>query len=81
MTTKLILFIIFFILFIRLINGVFKFIYRGLGHNPSSSKFDHRNNRYKKKGDVNIDHVPNENNKGQNKGYGGGEYIDYEEIK
>ena len=31
--------------------------------------------------DLNIDYVPENKNKKKKKGYGGGEYVDYEEVK
>lgn len=82
MTTKLIIFILFFILLIRVINFGFKLIYKAVGRDPSSHRFDRRQQRRDKtkKGEINIDHIPNKKGGKFGDDYKGGEYVDYEEL-
>lgn len=82
MATKLILFIILFIILIRVINFGFKMLYKAMGKDPSSQRFN-KQNQYRnraKKGNINIDHVPNKKGGKFGNDYKGGEYVDYEEL-
>jgi len=49
-----------------------------LGQDPAQRNFRGKSKK-SKDGNVNIDHVPKDK-KGGNKGYKGGEYVDYEEL-
>lgn len=76
--------------------GVYKainFIFRILftlsgGKRPTSRSFNWGNSRQQSQqrrrapnSDLNIDYVPGDKDKKNKKGYGGGEYVDYEEVK
>ena len=78
--TKLLLFIIIFLLLIRIINAVFKGIYRVTGE-PQKNKSKYYERNRPKEGEITIDEMPGDK-KGKGNGHiKGGEYIDYEEVK
>jgi hypothetical protein len=67
------LLVLFWILF-RAVGMVIKMV---IGSNPDTRQTRYSNpNNPKRKGDINIDHNP----KKSNKGYEGGEYVDYEDV-
>lgn len=80
--TKLLLFILIFILFIRLLNSVFKGIYRIYGTEPKGrSRGGYYQKHREKKGEIHIDNMPNKKGGKFGDDFKGGEYIDYEEVK
>ena len=79
--TKLILFILIFIIFIRVVNLLFRGIYRMYGAHPNKrNKQNFTRKNSKKVGEINIDHMPDKKGKFGND-FKGGDYIDYEEVK
>ena len=79
--TKLILFIIIFLLFIRIVNAIFKGIYKVTGEpqNKNKGRFYHRNRS--SEGEITIDQAPDEKDSKRKSTFKGGEYIDYEDVK
>ena len=67
-----------------LILGFFLFIIYNLLILPFKRRAPVDENRDRRKkpvdGNVNIDYDPKEKHKNENKGYKGGEYVDYEEV-
>ena len=71
--------------------GVYKvinFLFRILFTLSGGKRTAHRNfntgqtqRRRAPNSDLNIDYVPEDKEKKNKKGYGGGEYVDYEEVK
>ena len=61
-----------------LFNGLFRGFVKNEGY--SNQQGHYRSSRKTKGGNVNIDSVPNSKS-GKAKGYDGGEYVDYEEVK
>lgn len=49
--------------------------------NTGNYKRQNQQRRQAANSDLNIDYVPEDKNKKKKKGYGGGEYVDYEEVK
>lgn len=78
---KLLLFILFFLLLIRVINFFFKGIYRAAGREPGKKYDNNFKNRSKKNGEINIDHVPDKKGGKFGNDFKGGDYVDYEEVK
>ena len=56
-----------------------KALYTVLGQDPNRRNFRDDNSR-RSDGNVNIDYVPQDRKK-DNRGYKGGDYVDYEEVK
>lgn len=80
---KFLLFIIFILLPIIVLNYLMKGVYRVFGHSPQQRQKTWQNhNQTKKSGTIHIDHIP-EDKKGGKFGdnFKGGEYVDYEEVK
>lgn len=57
---------------------VLRALHGTLGNDPNQRNFKNRPKR-KTDGNVDIDYVPQD--KKENKGFKGGEYVDYEEVK
>ncbi|MEP2773346.1 MAG: DUF4834 family protein [Fulvivirga sp.] len=69
-------------LFFWIIGKVFKVLVRGHSYTGGqNSSYDQHNKKKPTDGNVNIDYVPNGKSKKDKKGFKGGEYVDFEEIK
>ena len=68
------IFVLIWILF-KALGMIIKTVIGGTDSNRST-RFSNSGN-HRRKGDINIDHDPNKSNKG----YEGGEYVDYEDIE
>ncbi len=77
---KLLLFIIIFLLLIRIINALFKGIYRVTGE-PQKNRSKYTERSRPKEGEITIDEMPGKKRGKGNGNFKGGEYIDYEEVK
>lgn len=75
----LIAFIFFFLLF--RVGGFFLRLLFGSFSTPRHHQSASQNSRKPKDGNVNIDHVPNDQEKKKPGNFDGGEYVDYEEVK
>ena len=82
---KLLALIVIFVLFIRSIGFLLRFLLGGGMMGRASKEFREGRQgsggggRRRSNGDVNIDYVPNEKGK-KKKGFKGGDYVDYEEV-
>lgn len=71
---------IFFFAF-RAIASVFRFLFGAPANERQRAKSGRAGQQFKKKpadGNVNVDYVPDKN---KDKDFGGGDYVDYEEVK
>lgn len=78
---KLLALILLFVLFLRSIGFLLRFLLgRGLA-NRASREFNEGQTRKRRPsgGNVNVDYVPKKENKNQ-KGFKGGDYVDYEDV-
>ena len=62
-------------IFIKAIGMIIKMVLGGTSSDQRSRSSNSSNHRHD--GDINVDHNPNKSNKG----YEGGEYIDYEDVE
>ena len=79
MLFKLLAFIVLIVLFLRSIGFLLRFLFGGVAGKATK---DFRESRGRKApgGNVNIEYDPKDQKK-KNKGYKGGDYVDYEEVK
>ena len=61
-------------IFFKALGMIIKMVFGGNSDNKQT-RYDNPNNSGQK-GDINVDHNPNKSNKG----YEGGEYVDYEDV-
>jgi hypothetical protein len=67
--------------FYRVTNFIFSGLFRGFSRNQQFGQQQyHRSSHRAKNSDLNIDNVPGRESK-KGKGFSGGEYVDYEEVK
>ena len=75
---KLLAFILLGVLFLRSIAYLFRLLIGGaMAQRGSQFNSDHRRSR-PSDGKLNVDHIPRKKN--EPKDFGGGEYVDYEEV-
>ena len=61
-------------IFFKALGMIIKMVFGGNSDNKQTRSYTANNP--KEKGDINVDHNPNKSNKG----YDGGEYVDYEDV-
>lgn len=71
---KLLALLVLILIFFRALGMIIKTV---IGSNNGNKRTRYSNfSNPKRKGDINVDHNPNKTNKG----YDGGEYVDYEDV-
>ena len=73
---KVLALLVLIFIFFKALGMVFRLLLGG-GDVNRTQRYSGTQNQRRREGDLNVDHNPN----GSNKGYEGGEYIDYEEVK
>ena len=61
-------------IFFKALGMIIKMVFGGNSDTKQTRSYTANNSRHK--GDINVDHNPNKSNKG----YEGGEYVDYEDV-